>query len=349
MEKKLFQKIDYISFANVIATLAVVFLHVNGCFWDFSATEAYWKTANIIESIFYFAVPVFFMISGATLLDYHDRYGTKEFFLRRIHKSVIPYLGWSLISLIAQICLHLISIDEINARYVLSGLFAGRIVKIYWFFPVLFSVYLSVPVFALIPKEKKIRAFTYFAGVGFLVNILIPFLNTVSKLQIEFPISFLAGTGYLFYIAVGYLISHVDISGRGRVILYGLAGIGFIIHLSGTWYLSMATGGIDATFKGYCNLPSVLYSVGIFLCLKQIGTRLMNKQVIARFIRWVNNYTFGIYLIHVGVIWIICQVIPVIDVRSIIWRVSAPFVVFFISVAGIFILKKIPGVRKLVP
>ena len=75
------KKLEYISILNVISAFAVIMLHTNGCFWDFSY-ERYWFTANIIEPVMYFAVPVFFMITGATLLDYKDRYSTEEFFLK---------------------------------------------------------------------------------------------------------------------------------------------------------------------------------------------------------------------------------------------------------------------------
>ena len=54
------KRIEYIDLANVIATFAVVFLHANSCFWDFSK-ERYWITADVIESVFIFAVPLFFM------------------------------------------------------------------------------------------------------------------------------------------------------------------------------------------------------------------------------------------------------------------------------------------------
>lgn len=64
--------IEYISLASVLSAIAVVYMHTNSCFWDFSTTR-YWFTANIIESVFYFAVPIFFMISGAMLLDFNKK------------------------------------------------------------------------------------------------------------------------------------------------------------------------------------------------------------------------------------------------------------------------------------
>ena len=49
----------YISVMNVIAAFSVVILHANVSFWLDRATP-FWSTANVIESVFYFAVPVFF-------------------------------------------------------------------------------------------------------------------------------------------------------------------------------------------------------------------------------------------------------------------------------------------------
>lgn len=69
----------YLQVLSVLSCFAVIFLHVNHCFWDFGY-EDYWILANFIESIMYFAVPVFFMITGATLLNYRKRYSTKNIF-----------------------------------------------------------------------------------------------------------------------------------------------------------------------------------------------------------------------------------------------------------------------------
>lgn len=90
---------EYIQNLSVISAFAVVMLHTNGVFWKFSY-ERYWVTANVIESVFYFAVPIFLMISGVTLIDYSKRYSTKDYFKKRIKKSVIPFILWSLLFLI---------------------------------------------------------------------------------------------------------------------------------------------------------------------------------------------------------------------------------------------------------
>ena len=155
MEEKKY--LGYISFSAVICAIAVVFLHTNKCFWKFS-TDPYWISANTIECIFHFAVPAFFMITGVTLLDFNKRYGLKEYFKKRINKTLIPFLFWSMFGLLYQaVYLCTIPIKNINAHYIINKLISGRMVAVYWFFIPLFCVYLIIPALANIKEEKKIK------------------------------------------------------------------------------------------------------------------------------------------------------------------------------------------------
>ncbi|WP_432645875.1 acyltransferase family protein [Mediterraneibacter gnavus] len=53
-----------------------------------------WILSLFIEKVCFFAVPVFFMITGATLIDYPKRYNLKTYVKKRINKTVIPWLAW---------------------------------------------------------------------------------------------------------------------------------------------------------------------------------------------------------------------------------------------------------------
>lgn len=63
----------WITCANVLACLAVIMLHCNGVFWS-HPSGMLWITSNFIETAFFWAVPVFFMIIGAVQIDYHKKY-----------------------------------------------------------------------------------------------------------------------------------------------------------------------------------------------------------------------------------------------------------------------------------
>ena len=210
----------YISVLSVISTVAVVYLHTNGCFWQFSK-ERYWATANIIESVFYFAVPVFFMISGATLLDYQEKYDTKEFFFRRLKKTVIPFMFWSLLGLIYQIYKGRIQIEEQSIIMLFNDFINGNIINIYWYFPALFNVYLSIPLLAAVPKEKRKSIYRLIIALAFMINSIIPFINSVFNLNIDFPLNVIAGSGYLLYVLVGYYISeYVQANDSAYIYIY---------------------------------------------------------------------------------------------------------------------------------
>lgn len=153
--------IFYITVLNVISALSVVGLHTNGCFWEFSR-ERWWFTANIIESVLYFAVPVFFMITGITLLNYTKRYDTKTFFIRRLKKTVIPFIFWSLVALLFRIYFFKdISWTVVTIGYIVDGVLNTKFNSLYWFFPPLFGLYLSIPLFACLDENKKIKKLLY--------------------------------------------------------------------------------------------------------------------------------------------------------------------------------------------
>lgn len=61
------KRVLYYDFLNILATVAVVYMHCNGLVHTYSDTWA-WRQALIIEVLCYWAVPVFFMLSGATLI-----------------------------------------------------------------------------------------------------------------------------------------------------------------------------------------------------------------------------------------------------------------------------------------
>lgn len=51
-------KKSYITFLNVFSCFAVIMLHTNGSFWQYSESRN-WVVSTIIECVMYFAVPVF--------------------------------------------------------------------------------------------------------------------------------------------------------------------------------------------------------------------------------------------------------------------------------------------------
>ena len=338
-----------LSFMQVISALAVITMHTNGCFWLFSATERYWVTANIIECVFYFAVPVFFMITGITLLDYQDRYSTKEYFKKRAEKTVLPYIAWSLIGVVFLLATNRIPPETVTVKWVINGLLSTEgIIRVYWFFLPLFCVYLSIPLFAAVDKEKKMGIARYLLIAGFAVNILIPFLNTVFNLGIEWPYRIAVISDYIFWVWAGYYIYNDPPAGKQKTVIYILAAAGLLMHISGTYRLSVAAGSIQPAYKGYFNVPSVLYSIGVFVLLRDMAHRIEKIGWLKKAIETMAGYTFSVYLIH----WFLLQIVEdlfAINILSIYYRLLMPFAAYAATMALVWCLRKIPVIKKIVP
>ena len=342
------KRIEYISLASVVSAIAVVFLHANGCFWSFSISR-YWFTANIIESVFYFAVPIFFMISGAMLLDFNKKYDLKQYFSKRISKTLIPYIIWSFIGLAIQIYyMNSINVNDLSLKFILEGLLSGKLVGVYWFFIPLFLIYLAIPVFAFISDKNKKDILIYATSLAFILNILIPFVLKVFSIDIDFPISFYVVSGVLFYPLVGYLLHKYELDRKYQLILYGLAICGLLMHIIGTYELSIATGKLIDTYKGYANMPAVLYSIGVFVFIKYDLVKLMKFDLVSKFVGFVDFYTFGIYLIHWYLLEFILRTFNFSN-TSIIYRLFAPFVVLVMAVIIIYLVRKIPIIKRILP
>lgn len=339
----------YINFAGVISAVSVVFLHANGCFWSFSATLRYWRTANIIESVFYFAVPVFFMISGATLLDFFQKYGMKEYFYRRVRKTLIPYVLWSLLGFAFRVFyLKNVNRGEVDWKYILNGLLEGNLISIYWFFIPLFCLYLSIPLLAAVREELRKRVFVYLAAAGFLLNCLIPFLVRVFHVDVKTTFSVAAVSGYMLYLILGYLLHRYEVKKKIRFCLYILGVLGLLLHIIGTYYLSIDAGEIVSTYKGYNNVLCILYSTAVFVFLKYAWEYLSRVRWVDMLIRILKPYTFSLYLVH----WYILQILIKefeIDVRSIYYRLSAPFAALAVTVVFTWIIRKLPYGKHLLP
>ncbi|GMA70545.1 hypothetical protein GCM10025879_17910 [Leuconostoc litchii] len=69
----------YMDLLTILATIAVVFLHSSEYAFSNQTNDPHWFVAVIIQVTFIWAVPIFFMMSGAHLLDYRERYDTPTF------------------------------------------------------------------------------------------------------------------------------------------------------------------------------------------------------------------------------------------------------------------------------
>ena len=341
------KKVNYLTVLSVISCIFVVVIHCNFAFFGFSYSR-YWKTATILRSITYPAVPIFFMISGATLIDYKKRYDTKTFFIKRIKKVLIPFIAWGIIGL--AYCLLMndngVKISDLSFKYILNGILNYKFQDVYWFFPVLLSIYLVIPVLANVQNKKKI--FAYIAILYFVFECLYPFVNNVFKLGISIPIKIYILKGYLFYVVVGYLLHNIRLNKKYRYFFYLFGIVGFLLLAFGTMYLSLKHGKIVETFSGYLNVPCIMYAISIFIFIKSVSNKVLKNSYMSRFMEFFKKYTFSIYLLHNFVRHFLVVKFNISTI-SIIWRTVGIIPIIMLCIIITYLLRRIKYIRFIVP
>jgi len=249
----------YIDVLAILSAFAVVMLHANGVFWSHPSGRL-WITSNCIESMFYFAVPVFFMISGATLIDYRDKYTTREFFVRRLIRVGIPFVAWKTGCILALGNLpyrHIVSKE--TAFIIIDELYNSSIIGIYWFFLPLFVIYLSIPFLASVQEKKKNYLYVILWSVSVMAAQL--FVNVMKwrfdwSIDLNFnKIASVVSAYPLLYPILGYYLATFEIPRKYRIVIYLLGLAGFLMHFGGTMLVTRPDGPIDGMFKGRRNLP----------------------------------------------------------------------------------------------
>ncbi len=110
---------------------------------------------------------------------------------------------------------------------------------------------------------------------------------------------------------------------------------------------SVAKGEIVMTFKEYTNLPTILYSMGVFLLIKQLSGMLKNINF-WRIIKWLAKYSFPSYLMQMFFLNFISKYTSI-DRYSLTYRLGAPIIIFVCIILVTIVLRKIPVVKRIVP
>lgn len=337
------KRVLYFDVLNIIATLGVVFLHTNGLAHTYSKT-ADWFQALAVEVLFYWPVPIFFMISGATLINYRSRYTTKEFFKKRFVRTVIPFVAWTLINAVLKQINPLV----IGEKAFINRCFNTSIENVYWFFIPLFAIYIAMPVLSRLKNEKE--TLWYMAGAAFLLNSVLPFLFAVVGLQWNYSLTMPMVGGCLLFAVLGYLLSDTQFALRKRIIIYCLGLFGILLRYTGTVYLSMRDGMINRTFFGYLEFHSVFLAAAVFVLFKESNLikRFENNEKVSRMISKLSGCSFGVYLIHMFILRFFLHVLPT-ECQGFVFRLVGPIAIYLIAIVVVYILKKIPLIKHIVP
>ena len=338
------KKHSWISNLRVLATCAVILLHVSVCVaYQFGQIEAYkWWIANLFDGICHSAVPLFVMITGALLIP--QDIGIKSFMQKRLKRILMPFLFWSAIYVIYNFFkdttgIHYSFFDILKISYL--KLTNGAYYHL-WFVYMIIGMYLIIPILKKWVKNCSEKEMIYFLTIW---AITLVFMNPIiHKYMPKVEIQFFAG--FVGYLVLGYYLSTkpVEKMKNIRKIAVLIIIIGTLITVLGTWWISARQGRINELFYDYLTPNIFLIATGIFIFVK---TSCFNSQKSSRLLNFIDSYSFGIYLGHILVLeFLIPYVesflfgIPIIGIPVV------AFFCLFITMGIVFCIRKIPLLGK---
>ncbi|MDD3252713.1 MAG: acyltransferase [Lachnospiraceae bacterium] len=334
------ERILYYDIMNVMACIAVIALHHNGLVHSFTDTAA-WKQSLWVECGAYWAVPIFLMLSGATLLDYRKKYSTKTFFFKRFTRVLIPWICWSIIILAIKVIRGAATIDSFQLKTFLDLFFNNKIESTYYYFGALIACYFAMPVFSLLTDNRKILWYVVALNFVFVsINTLVKNYGGITW-NLDIPV---VGS-YFIFVCLGFLLDREIIPRKTRCFLYVLGVFMMIFRYICTCYYSAIERKMYTPIQGYVQFHSVIFAVAMFVFIKNIPWNDILSEKIKKILPVVSKYSFGIYLMHRQVMMLETKITGLTPERFL-WRVVMIPVTYLICLMAVAFISKVPIVRK---
>jgi len=331
----------------IVACLMVVFFHCNGVFYTWSDSLR-WKISLLERCVVSAAVPIFFMLSGAKLLPYRQRYSTKEYAKRRLLRVGLPFLFWNGVYVVYAVLmtgeLPFSGVGE-AVYMLLNSQFHNR----YWFFIPLFALYLAIPVLSLLLQVKGHRRILWYAV---LVSFVLRWVLEPVLMRLDIPwndyLTMPVSGGFVTYALFGYLVSTEKWSKKCRIGLYLAALAATAIAFLDTVNLSARYETNMAPLLSYEYFPSGLMGAAIFVFFRHKSyEKLQHRECLCGWINKTADAGMGIWMTHSFGILLMSWLTGLTQ-DSYLWAFGIPVVVFLLCLIGVLVWKKLPALRRLV-
>lgn len=333
----------YFDLLNIVSCIAVLVLHMNSASWNFEDTWL-WRQALGAEVVCYFAVPVFFMLTGATLMGYRERCTTLQFLRKRSIKILIPYFVWSTFYYLLSI---VTGTGEVGIRQLIEAFTAYKAQPVFWFMQAVFNIYLCLPFLSLLADKKYEMLRWYLIGLGIVTRMLLPMCSQYLGISFGSYSGLFCMDGVLLYALLGYQLAQCTISKSAKTVVVLAAIAALAVRYFGTILLSVRQGTLVTDFYGYTTVWALLPAMAVFLMAKDIPMNNISDAT-RRVLALLSSFSFGVYLMHLFVIAVFSKVFQISN-ASLLYRLGGPAIIYVICCVSVFVLKKIPVLRTIVP
>lgn len=340
----------HLELLRIIAVYLVVLTHTGKRgFMYFTTLEpsVMYFVTMLIPVVCNIAVPLFFMISGATLIGKDESPG--QIWRRRIPRHLAVLV---LASLMMYVYYGLKGDTHMSVMDFLRTIYTRNVIVPYWFLYGYLGFLILLPFLRRMIRGLTDREWVYLFGLFIIVNGVIPmvqyrlsegslFLNSSLNLT-------LITNNLVIFPAVGWYLESKELTRRQVGILWLVTALAigatvYMTHYKITLTGQLGEGQVGTFYKSLCVLPAA----AVYATAKRVKAlpKWLEKPVIT-----VGSCTFGIYLIEQIVrergcklCDLMCLYIP--DILATLIYTGFVVVICFCLT---WIAKHIPGLKKLI-
>lgn len=346
----------YADILRVFAICAVVLLHSAAppMYLFNSIDPSWWWIANIIDAGTRWSVPIFLMLSGMLLLDTQYDEPMSLFFKKRFNKVILPFLVWSVIYSFWTATGHMFFHGEF--QYSIQGFLVsfleGTVYSHLGFCYYLIGLYLITPILRVYVKNATNSNLAYFLILWLIVTTVYGISLRFYDLSIAIPMQLV--TGFTGYYILGYFLNRIDVKPIYRRLCYILAGFGLLVTIAGTYMLTVVNDGtLDQYFYGYLTVNVIVVATAVFLYCKYTKWPVklsIDSSIESRSLVKLSNASWGVFLIHPMIQYVLSYM--KLDYTLFNPLIGIPLnavLTLIISFALVFVMRKIPVIKRIVP
>lgn len=291
---RLMYRFYYLDVLRIMATIAVVMIHVTGMRWlQIDIYSIDWDVYNVCRAISRWAVPMFVLISGSLFLN-SKTLNVKKIYGKNLVRILVSFIFWYIIFAIFQTRGYISEVLQHPLHYI------GHL----WFLILIGALYVLLPLIRKIYEGGGKKALLLFIILAFLFPSCletIPFLLGVDVIQPQemFYLKIVQKVlGWISYFMLGGYLGNLEVSGKKSLCLIPL----FILLVLSSilvykWYV-LTNGHMVDEFYDNISITVLFEVICLFLIIKGIVPKTLRSKFSSEHIIVISGLTFGVYLTH---------------------------------------------------
>ena len=260
--------IHYFDYLRLMAAMGVIYMHTAASPLR-GGIDPGWHGMNILTSLAFTAVPLFFMMSGYLMLSSEKTADVSYLLKKRLPHLLVPLAGWTVVAVLYSALLT----RDFSVHNLLNSLVSAFHTPAwvhFWYMYTLIALYVLSPILygglRILDKtgHRFLLSIIGLISLQAIAQTLFPW----AELHIDLIDKLTVYGGAVALFLLGYYLGHLERK-IPNLLLGGIALVTLLIIILGTWLRSAQSGQYDSAFQNQTAGFEVVLAACIFLLFKQ--------------------------------------------------------------------------------